>query len=147
MQIWEKRAGRLAGWYEWYDQYEQRQSFGWLAFISCPADMRTVDTLETRDAAGARRCNVATWCSSGSSNRQEDGCDGIGTPRGQLLSGLKNGLVFHLPLSLYLPPSSSLCPLLPLSFSLSFHLPFSATSPFLLHPTPANNSWDRKSPS
>lgn len=97
------------------DRYEQRQSFGWLAFISCPADMRTADTLETRDTTAAlvvQRCNLM----------QQQTTRGwvwrhIGTPRRRLLSGLKNGLVFRLTPSpfplyiyIYVPVSPHLSP-------------------------------------
>ena len=130
MQVWEKKADWLAAaQHERYDQYEQRQSFGWLAFISCPADMRTWTRNKGRRCAG--RCNVATWCSSSSSNRQGDGCDGIGTPRGRLLSGLKNGLVFRLSLSFSLSLSLSLP--LPLSSPLPSLFPSSFRFAPLLH--------------
>lgn len=86
------------------DRYEQRQSFGWLAFISCPADMRTTDTLETRDAGATLQLDAVADKGVGRS-------DGIGTPRWWLLSGLKNGLVF----CLTSPSPISLC----ISLSLS----------------------------
>lgn len=118
------------------NRYEQRQSFGWLAFISCPADMRTSDTLETRDANApvVQRCNLMQQQTRGWVWRHWY------TPAAVVKRLEKRpGFPSH-PVPPYICPGVSL--------SLSLFLPcFRCFAASLLHPTSANNSWDGKSAS
>lgn len=74
-----------------------------------------MDTLETRDATAlavatlqldAATATARAAAAAAMATDKGDECDGIGTSRGRLLSGLKNGLVFHHPLSFPLPSLS-----------------------------------------